>query len=123
MASAHSANARGQRHDLVAHLRSVGLLTAQFAEKLGARDAGYWLGLWHDVGKFDPAWQAYLLACEANPGSYHGRVDHKAAGTKLALDQARLGPLGLLIQGHHGGLKSVTSLRAYLTTGLGKPDG
>lgn len=112
MAYAHSRNERGQRHDLVAHLRSVGNLTALFAEKLGAKAAGYWVGLWHDLGKFDPAWQDYLLACEG--GEHRATVDHKAAGAKLAFDHPDAGPLSLLIQGHHGGLRSFADLKGWL---------
>lgn len=62
MAFAHSRNAAGVRHDLVAHLRAVGLLSAEFARAFGSNEVGYWIGLWHDVGKFDPRWQDYLLA-------------------------------------------------------------
>lgn len=105
MAWAHSKNSRGERHDLVSHLRAVGLLTGQFAKKFGAADEGYWLGLWHDLGKFDPKWQTYLLASEADPAGYHGRVDHKAAGTLLAFDKG-FGTLAMLIHGHHGGLRA-----------------
>jgi CRISPR-associated endonuclease/helicase Cas3 len=112
MAYAHSRNTAGQRHDLVAHLRAVGHLTAQFADPLGARDVGYWLGLWHDLGKFDPQWQQYLLTCEA--GEKVRSVDHKAAGTVLAAGRPDFGPLGLLIQGHHGGLRAASGLRDWL---------
>jgi CRISPR-associated endonuclease/helicase Cas3 len=31
---------------------NVASLAAQFAEKFGAADLGYWAGLWHDLGKF-----------------------------------------------------------------------
>jgi len=51
-------------HDLVAHLRETGCAAAQHAGKWGdawARAAG----LWHDLGKFNPAFQAYLHACIA----------------------------------------------------------
>jgi CRISPR-associated endonuclease/helicase Cas3 len=112
MAYAHSRNDRGERHDLVAHLRSVGQLAAGYARSFDAQEAAYWLGLWHDVGKFDPKWQEYLLACEADPRGHHGRVDHKAAGTALALGQ-NLGHLALLIHGHHGGLRRRTDLRSW----------
>ena len=55
VAYAHSANESGERHLLVDHLKEAARLTAEFAEGLGARDLGYYLGLWHDLGKFDPA--------------------------------------------------------------------
>lgn len=117
MAYAHSKNERGERHDLVAHLRSVGHLAASFADAFGARNTAYWLGLWHDLGKFDPQWQDYLLACEA--GQRHGRVDHKAAGAALAFHHCE--PLGLLIQGHHGGLQAASGLQAWLRDIDAKP--
>ena len=65
MVYAHSRNALGERHGLVDHLIGVANRTAAFAEALDSRDAGYYLGLWHDIGKFDPKWQEYLLANEA----------------------------------------------------------
>jgi hypothetical protein len=67
MICAHSANSLGQRHDLVTLLRVVASLASQFSEDLGARSAAYWLGLWHDLGKFHPAFQRYLLESEADP--------------------------------------------------------
>ncbi len=119
MAYAHSRNAQGQRHDLVAHLRSVGQLTASFARDFGAAEAGYWLGLWHDVGKFDPAWQHYLLSCEA--GARLASVDHKAAGTALACARRDMGTLGLLVQGHHGGLHAAPTLRSWVAERAARP--
>jgi CRISPR-associated endonuclease/helicase Cas3 len=96
----------------------VGGLTGEFAEALGAREAGYWLGLWHDVGKFDPVWQEYLLRSEASlPAT---RVDHKAAGTRLAAERG-FGGLALLIQGHHGGLPNASELKAWLADRGAKP--
>src|SRR5581483_3818588 len=111
MAYAHSKNDRGQRHDLVAHLRAVGLLTGDFAKAFGAQQAGYWLGLWHDVGKFDPKWQEYLLAAEA--GRRLPTVDHKASGT-LLVGENGLSTLALLIHGHPGGLRDPQAMRTWL---------
>ena len=112
MSYAHSRNENGDRHDLVAHLQAVAEETARFAERLGARELGYYLGLWHDLGKFDPAFQRYLLASEA--GTWRGRAgpDHKAAGAQVALEV--LEPLALPLQGHHGGLTSLSELKAWL---------
>ena len=47
---AHSPNSADEWHDLSKHLRAVAAQTAEFAAPFGARDAGYWLGLWHDLG-------------------------------------------------------------------------
>lgn len=54
MAYAHSPNAAGKWHDLVAHLSGVAELAAQFASPLQAPDLGRFLGLWHAIGKFHP---------------------------------------------------------------------
>ncbi len=112
MAYAHSKNDQGQRHDLVAHLRRVADLSATFAADFQAREPAYYLGLWHDLGKFHPAWQRYLLESEAkSSGRGHG-PDHKLAGTILA--QQYLGLAALLVHGHHGGLKTPNELKGFL---------
>src|SRR5205807_1729655 len=81
---AHSRNSHGHRHDLVGHLRSVADLSGRFASAFDASDLARFLGLWHDLGKFNPKFQEYLLACEANPGARGHGPDHKAAGAQLA---------------------------------------
>lgn len=113
MAYAHSKNARGHRHDLVDHSRSVAELAAAFALDLQASQVAHVLGLWHDLGKFHPAWQAYLLGSESDPGMRGHGPDHKTAGAQLALKH--LGTLALLVQGHHGGLQTPTDLKAWLS--------
>ena len=100
---AHSANNLGERHLLVDHLRSVARLARGFAEPFGAGELAFLAGLWHDVGKGDPEWQRRLIEAEAGTRTRIG-IDHKCAGACLAeeIDQWLI---GLLIQGHHGGLK------------------
>lgn len=112
MAFAHSRNESGERHDLGLHLAAVVETCVHFAEPMGAREIGRWLGLWHDLGKFDPAFQTYLLESEAGRHPCPG-PDHKAAGALLA--SRSLGPLALALQGHHGGLTSPAVLKAWLT--------
>lgn len=109
---AHSKNHQGSRHDLVAHLRGVAGLAAKFAEPIGAGEAARWVGLWHDIGKFHPEWQRYLLESEANPELRGHGPDHKAAGAWMASRHA--GPVSMLVQGHHGGLRSVEGLNNWL---------
>jgi CRISPR-associated endonuclease/helicase Cas3 len=115
---AHSRNAYGERQPLVRHLRAVAELAAEFSEPLGTEQLGYYAGLWHDLGKFDPAWQRYLLDAESG---HRGRsVDHKAAGAKLA---AQICPiLSVLIHGHHGGLRAPNEVKAWLAE-LGESPG
>lgn len=112
MAIAHSANAQGQRHDLVEHLQSVADLACTFAAKFGAGKLGYWAGLWHDIGKVHPAFQQYLFDCERNPEKHRRGPDHKRAGALLAAQRHEL--LAFLIAGHHGGLPSRTDLVDWL---------
>ena len=104
---AHSANARSEKQELTEHLKRVAEGSARFAAQFGASELGHWAGLWHDLGKFHPDFQAYL----ANPVARRG-PDHKAAGALLATRW--LDALAFLIQGHHGGLNSQTSLRIWL---------
>lgn len=111
VAFAHSANPRGQRHGLAAHLQAVAALAAQFAAPLGAPEAAHWLGIWHDLGKFSPEFQQYLLDSEAGRARRIG-PDHKALGASVAARHA--GALALLIQGHHGALHSPAEFQAWL---------
>lgn len=110
---AHSRNDSGQRHDLVVHLRKVAECAAEFADPVGSAELARFLGLWHDVGKFHPSFQAYLLACEANPKARGRGPDHKAAGTLLAM-QKNFGLAALLVHGHHGGLRTPTDFKSWL---------
>jgi CRISPR-associated endonuclease/helicase Cas3 len=109
---AHTSNEHGARHDLVAHLRGVASLAATFASALGAERLGWYVGVWHDVGKFHPSFQEYLLRCEVDPSTRRHGPDHKAAGALLAHQHVR--PASLLVQGHHGGLQSPGHLRSWL---------
>lgn len=93
---AHSANENGVCHGLVDHLTAVAKIAGEFCAPFGSHDAGYYAGLWHDVGKFNQEFQRYLA------GELRSGPDHKGAGAKLALQY--LEPLALLVQGHHGGL-------------------
>ncbi len=109
---AHSKNDAGQPQEMEEHLRNVATDASVFAEPLGAGSLARAIGLLHDVGKYDPAFQAYLLACETNSAPPRG-PDHKAAGAQLAV-QRGFDVLALLIQGHHGGLHCPSDLRQWL---------
>ena len=103
---AHSANENGVCHGLADHLIAVAEIAGSFCEPFDSYDAGYYAGLWHDVGKFNPEFQRYLS------GALKSGPDHKGAGAKLALSQ--LEPLALLVQGHHGGLRAMKDFRGWL---------
>jgi CRISPR-associated endonuclease/helicase Cas3 len=101
---AHSANVEGVSHNLKQHLVDVARRAKEFAAKFGASSLGYWAGLWHDLGKFTPDFQSYLL----NPSASHG-PDHSSAGMIHALRY--WDGLAFLVAGHHAGLPSPASLK------------
>jgi CRISPR-associated endonuclease/helicase Cas3 len=104
---AHSANAAGHTHDLGQHLRDVAERSAEFAGKFDAADLAFWAGLWHDLGKYHPDFQAYLKDPSASRGP-----DHSSAGAVLAASHCDA--LSFLIAGHHAGLPSVSHLKSRL---------
>ena len=112
---AHSKNREGQRHLLSDHLLAVARLAKEMAAPFAASELCYLAGLWHDAGKADPVWQDRLLKCERGEGDRVG-IDHKCAGAVLAenmeADAAFI--IGLLIQGHHGGLRDRSSYMSWL---------
>jgi CRISPR-associated endonuclease/helicase Cas3 len=107
MPFAHSKNSLGEMHDLQEHLTKVAELAKIFASKFGAGEFGYWAGIWHDLGKLHPDFQAYL----ANPTPARG-PDHKGAGSIVASQICE--PLAFLVAGHHGGLHSRADLKNWL---------
>lgn len=109
---AHSCNFEGDRHALVSHLRAVAQRAKEFGRSFGGSDPGYYTGLWHDIGKFNPAFQRYLQRCETEPRGRGSGPDHKGAGVVLASQHLPL--LSLLIQGHHGGLQSRATLKNWV---------
>ena len=115
MLYAHSKNGSGERHLLADHLRSVALLSKEMATPFGGGSLCFLAGLWHDVGKADPLWQARLLECEQGDRIVVG-VDHKCAGALLAekMGEGAALLIGLLIQGHHGGLRDRHAYASWL---------
>jgi len=97
-------------HPLEEHLFAVSQLAGQMAADFGAGEWGKLAGLWHDLGKYSPAFQRYIRSAsgfevhlvDAAPG----KVNHSSAGALHA--QEELGflgfPLAYLIAGHHAGL-------------------
>lgn len=93
-------------HNLKEHLSDVAELAALNAAKFGAENLGYFAGLWHDLGKYNPAFQAYLegcnLASQTEDAKTLNKVPHAIYGAKLAAEKFQ--PLAPLIFGHHAGL-------------------
>lgn len=110
---AHSANANGNRHALHDHLSSVARQAALFASPFGASQMGAYAGWYHDLGKYDPAFQQYLLQSERDPAFQGHGPDHKGVGAILAV-KMQLELLAFVIAGHHGGLPSRASLKLWL---------
>lgn len=70
------------------HLRNVAGLAEGFASSFEASSWGYLAGLWHDLGKYNPAFQEYLRnASEAHIEGKPGRVDHSSTGGQLAVER------------------------------------
>jgi len=99
-------------HELKYHLRKVADKAREFAEKFGAAELGYYAGLWHDLGKYNPIFQKYLAECETasrlGASEPRDRVPHAIYGAKLAAEKFE--PLALLIAGHHTGLQTFGKL-------------
>ncbi|WP_254509347.1 CRISPR-associated endonuclease Cas3'' [Anatilimnocola floriformis] len=92
------------------HLREVAELAERFASNLNASEWGRLAGLWHDLGKFNPAFQAYLQYTNSSDDGHKeelkGRIDHSTFGAQFAVRQTpQLGRLlAYCIAGHHAGL-------------------
>ncbi len=106
-------------HPLADHLRAVAALAARFSASFDAAEPGrrwsYWAGLWHDLGKYRPGFQKYVLQAENTDAHIEGKVGgrektHSAAGALWAIRQLNQlnRPYGhilaYLIAGHHAGL-------------------
>lgn len=103
-------------HLLAAHLQAVAGMAADFSEafepEVITKRWAYLAGLWHDLGKYRPGFQRYLLQSDNPDAHIEGKVGgrektHSAAGALWALQQ--LGEphgrvLAYLIAGHHAGL-------------------
>lgn len=97
-------------HDLADHLTKVAKKTAEFADLIGS-DWAEIAGRWHDLGKYRPAFQAYIKRDsgydpEAHVSSEHNpKTAHASTGAVYAAQQEPWGlVLAYLIAGHHAGL-------------------
>ncbi len=96
-------------HLLIEHLNETAKYSAKFSKSFGYDNAGYILGLFHDLGKVNPKFQEYLIAC--NKGEIATKTTHSIQGSSflwwLLLNQNKNKlPLAICTFGHHGGLDS-----------------
>lgn len=112
-------NGRFRLHDLRDHLSSVARLAADFASAFHGEEWAALAGRWHDLGKFQEAFQRMIRTdsgydAEAHlEGGSDQRVDHSTVGAVHAVRHfecfgaigAAVGRvLAYLIAGHHAGL-------------------
>jgi CRISPR-associated endonuclease/helicase Cas3 len=94
-------------HKLKEHLTEVADFTKVFAKKIQADDLGYYAGLWHDLGKYNPEFQQYLVDChEASLNKQmppKRKIPHAIHGAMLAAEFCS--DISIVIDGHHRGLK------------------
>lgn len=110
-------------HLLADHLQSVARIAAEFSQAFETSEPtkrwAYLAGLWHDLGKYRPGFQRYLMQSDSEDAHIEGKVagrekTHSAAGALWACEAfekshgsngklaARV--LAYLIAGHHAGL-------------------
>jgi len=106
---------------LSAHLNNVADLTSKFASKFGASNIGYLTGLWHDLGKYQRAFQQRIRILtgydveDGEPSGSAPRVDHSSAGGLYAHEKFGAdNPITYAIMGHHCGLQDREDIRARI---------
>ncbi len=115
------ANGAWEVHPLKDHLTAVAQIAGRLAGAFGAGDWAGTAGLWHDLGKYRPAFQRYIRDVSGFDAEQahveaegSGRVDHSTAGAIHAVRQwgvhGRV--LAYLIAGHHAGLPDWSKLEA-----------
>jgi len=84
------------------HLQAVAVRAQEFTEGFGAGSWGRVAGLWHDLGKFRPEFQARLRGDRT-------QVEHAGAGAALAMAKhdSRGLPIAFAVAGHHSGLANL----------------
>lgn len=100
---------QGKIQSLEDHLNGSGEFASQFASQFGYEEWGKLLGELHDIGKYSPEFQNYILqhsVLEDDNYELSGKVDHSTAGAIFADKEfgAMGRPLSYCIAGHHSGL-------------------
>ncbi len=81
------------------HLIYVADLASRFTSVFDSVEWGYLAGLWHDLGKYQAAFQKKLEGAQIS-------VEHSGLGAAYAVskDKTKGIPLAFVIAGHHGGM-------------------
>jgi CRISPR-associated endonuclease Cas3-HD len=95
---AHSKNEKGLEHGLSDHLTAVAKLMESFTENSDYQKVFKVAGLLHDLGKYQPAFQKYLVE-----GGRRGSVPHASWGAGLGKRYQQV-EAAFAIDGHHKGL-------------------
>jgi CRISPR-associated endonuclease/helicase Cas3 len=103
-------------HELKEHLDEVSKLAERFADKFKAGKLGKYAGLWHDLGKYNPAFQKYLDDCDTaslnNQIPPKRKIPHAIHGAILASEFCP--DVAPLIYGHHRGLPDYSAFEGQL---------
>lgn len=102
---AHSANSTGKWHGLQDHLYDTALLMKKFSCNDEFTKLFWQIGLAHDLGKYQPEFQNYLVK-----GGPRGSVPHAAWGAGFARN-LRQAEMSFVIDGHHKGLPDKADLQ------------
>ena len=106
---AHTRNDHGEWHFLIDHLTKVAKKTSQNTTYFRLETPAFWIGLWHDLGKANPAFQEYLYAADLDLPAQS--VPHAFGGAALIYailwgqeQSDNWKDIALPIAGHHAGL-------------------
>jgi CRISPR-associated endonuclease/helicase Cas3 len=99
---AHSENDLNEKHSLSKHLQQTAELMESFACKQDYKTTFKITGLLHDLGKYQPEFQNYLVV-----GGKRGSVPHSSWGAGYARI-LRFIEASIAIDGHHKGLPDIS---------------
>ncbi len=114
---AHTKNEVGVRQGLEEHLTNVAKMAEEYSRAFRGEKFAYYAGLLHDIGKYNPAFQHYLLEAEQNPLQRMRGPDHKSAGAVFGEKFEDRGALSGVLFGHHGGIPDAGKLQSVILDG------